>query len=49
MLMSSKGTVLIQPKLYLNNFPAYLKLLTEPEVQVTTISDTGIPSTTTFD
>lgn len=49
MLMSSKAVILIQPKLLVNGIPSTLKLLNDPKVLVTTTTDSGVPSTITFD
>jgi hypothetical protein len=47
--MSSKAKVLIQPRLYVNQVPSVLSLLSDSSVTVTTTNESDIPSTMNFD
>jgi hypothetical protein len=48
-LMSSKVKILIRPNLKINSLDAPLKLVKDPQVIVTTINESDIPSTMNFD
>lgn len=46
--MGNKAKVLITPKLFLNDIKADVNIIKDQLISVTTINDTGIPSTLNF-